>query len=92
MNQSINANDLLNAVVARSQSKSPQEPSHEMARMPKGKEKLHGFSRSYLYALEKAGLIRTVQVLMPGKSRGIRLVDVASLRAFIASQVPASNE
>ena len=53
--------------------------------MPLRKEKLVGLSRSYLYSLEKAGLIKTISLTFPGKKRGVKLVDVASLRAWISS-------
>jgi len=92
MTNTIKADDIINAVVARNHQNTSYRSSPELARMPKGKEKLHGLSRSYLYALEKAGLIRTVSVVMPGKARGIRLVDVSSVRAFFNTQVPASHE
>ena len=83
MNLHINPTALANAIVGSQPQHQPNNP--ELARMPLRKEKLVGLSRSYLYSLEKAGLIKTISLTFPGKKRGVKLVDVASLRAWISS-------
>jgi hypothetical protein len=44
---------------------------------------LFGFSRSHLYSLASQGLIRSVSIRKPGTTRGRRLFDCASIRAFL---------
>ena len=83
MNYQINPSVLANAIVGSQPQQQQNTP--ELARMPLRKEKLLGLSRSYLYTLEKAGFIKTISLTFPGKKRGVKLVDVASLRAWIAS-------
>lgn len=41
------------------------------------------FSRAYIYKLEKAGEIRLLRVSLPGKARGITLLPVAEIEAFL---------
>lgn len=56
----------------------------EWVRLPKAGQKLEGFGRSSIYELITRGLIRT-RVLKSHKhaQRGIRLVHLPSLRAYI---------
>ena len=44
---------------------------------------LFGFSRSHLYLLASQGFIRSVSIRRPGTTRGRRLFDCASIRAFL---------
>ncbi len=44
-----------------------------------------GFSRTHAYNLMNAGLVKSKNVKIPGNSKGIRLIEVASLRALIAN-------
>jgi hypothetical protein len=51
--------------------------------------------RTLIYDLLRAGLVQSASVRRPGKVAGIRLVNVASLNAYISSQLdvpPASGE
>ena len=43
------------------------------------------FSRSLLYELLAAGKIKSISLRKPGGVRGIRLVSVASIEAFLAN-------
>jgi hypothetical protein len=62
-------------------------PSHlegePWRRMPKPKERLSGLSRTTLLELSEAGLIRTVAIRKPGAIKGIRLVYMPSLLAYL---------
>jgi hypothetical protein len=44
---------------------------------------MFSFSRAHTYRLWEAGLIKSVNVRIPGKLRGCRLFDVASIRALM---------
>lgn len=46
--------------------------------------KLFDLSRSFLYDREKAGDIRFVRIVAPGMKKGRTLVDLGSVRRFIA--------
>ena len=46
-------------------------------------------SRPYLYRLAGEGHIRTALLRQPGKLKGRRLFDVASIRAFLLANVEA---
>ena len=50
------------------------------------------FSRSILYELLAAGKIESVSVRKPGGVRGIRLVSVASIEAFLAKLVAEQKD
>jgi len=49
--------------------------------------KLEGFSRSMIYNLIAAGVIKSASIKQPGKLTGIRLVHISSLRAYIEKHV-----
>jgi hypothetical protein len=55
-------------------------------RLPRPGQRLEGMSRSYLYELIKAGKIRSHVIRKGHCVRGIRLLHVPSIRAFIAAQ------
>ena len=60
----------------------------EWARIPPTGKTLEGLFRSQLFALVKAGKIKTAAIKAPGQTRtGQRLVHVPSLRAYIESHV-----
>ena len=60
-------------------------------RSPKsGPEHFTGFSRSKLYELAGAGLIRSVSIRQPGQLRGTRLFSLGSILDFINQQVAQS--
>jgi len=42
-----------------------------------------GLNRSHLYLLSDAGLIRSISLRQPGKIKGRRLFDCASIRAYL---------
>ncbi len=66
----------------------------EWVRLPKAGQLLLGMTRTYFYHLGQAGLIETKAIRMPGKKRGIRLVNLQSVRAFLAADegAEASNQ
>lgn len=47
----------------------------------------HGMGRTLVYDLMRAGLIQSACIRRPGKAAGVRLVNVASLNAYITSQL-----
>jgi hypothetical protein len=51
----------------------------------------HGLSEGTLYRMIHAGLIRSVEVRMPGRGRGTRLVDLESLDSYMASLAEAQS-
>ncbi len=52
-----------------------------------GAKSRFGLGRSYMYALEKARLIRGVSLRKPGQLKGKKLWDVASIRRYLARQM-----
>lgn len=46
--------------------------------------RLFGITRATGYQLAKAGRIRTVSLRQPGSARGVRLVNAASVRDYLA--------
>ena len=52
---------------------------------PGEREPHSGLCRSQLFALIKSGQLKSYSLKMPGTSRGVRLIDCASLRAYIES-------
>ena len=62
-------------------------PSHmqgdEWRKMPKPKERLCGLSRTTIFELSEAGLIKTVALRKPGAIKGIRLVFMPSLLEYL---------
>jgi hypothetical protein len=52
-------------------------------RMPKPGERLFGLSRTTLFELSQAGLIRTVHIKKKGAIRGVRLVFLPSLNKYL---------
>jgi hypothetical protein len=57
----------------------------EWARLPRAGQRLDGMARSYLYELIAEGKIRSHVIRKQHCVRGIRLVNLPSLRAYIAS-------
>jgi hypothetical protein len=49
------------------------------------REPFSGLCRSQLFALVKEGRVKSYSLKMPGATRGVRLIDCASLRAVIES-------
>jgi hypothetical protein len=45
--------------------------------------KRFGFGRSQAYVLINAGVFRSKNVKLPGQRKGMRLIEVASIRAYI---------
>lgn len=63
------------------------------ARMPKAGETLRALSRSYLYCLVDQDLIESISLRQPGKKRGVRLIHLPSLDAYLERQLAEqSNE
>jgi hypothetical protein len=61
-----------------------EAPRPIWARLPKRGELLEGLSRSFIYKLIAAGKIRSISLAEPGAKRGCRLIDLESLRSYIA--------
>jgi hypothetical protein len=57
-------------------------------RMPKPKERLQGLSRTTLSELSEAGLIQSLVIRKPGAVKGIRLIFLPSLFAYLESLKP----
>lgn len=64
------------------QSMNEQEyaPAREITR-------LFGLQRQYLYKLAKEGVLTTVSLRRPGKSKGVRLFYVPSVREFVEANI-----
>ena len=52
---------------------------------PGQRESFSGLCRSQLFSLIKSGRVKSHSLKMPGATRGVRLIDCASLRAAIES-------
>jgi hypothetical protein len=63
----------------------PELRGEQWARMPKPKERFNGLSRTTLFELSQAGLIRTRTIKKPGAVKGIRLIYLPSLFAYLDS-------
>ena len=72
----------------------------ECIRLPRGREldPVFGLSRSYLNTLilpsRRSGgrvLVRSFRLLRPGNKKGLRLIDLQSLRDYIHSRMVASE-
>ncbi len=62
--------------------------SCEWARVPRTGQQLEGLYRSQIFALIRAGAVRSAAIKAPGAGRtGMRLVHVPSLRAYIGRHV-----
>lgn len=62
------------------------------ARLPKKGTTLEGLSRAYLYKLIGAGRVRSLSLAEPGAARGVRLIDLASLREYLAKAAAEAAE
>ena len=60
-------------------------------RAPKPGLYIYGISRSYLFQMSRAGILRSMAILVPGKKRGLRLFHRPSLLAFLALQDAQQN-
>jgi hypothetical protein len=58
---------------------------------PEAVGKMFGLSRTSIYQLIWAGKIRSASVPMTGGKRGTRLVDVASVQAYLDSLADAGS-
>ena len=57
-------------------------------RLPtKAGERIEGLSRSHVYTLIEAGVIRSASIRRPGCIKGLRLVHRASILAYIEKHV-----
>lgn len=61
------------------------ERETDWVRVPKPGQSLFGLTRSHLYQLAAAGSIRTLAIRTPGKKRGVRLLFLPSVQAYIAA-------
>lgn len=55
----------------------------DWVRLPKLGCQTLGLGRTYLFNLAKKGLIKSVALRQAGKKRGVRLISLRSVRAFI---------
>lgn len=69
-------------------------PAYVRMPQPGNAEALTGLRRGALYELAKEGKIKTATIRRKGSMRGIRLVHVESLLAYVAScaDTPEENE
>ena len=58
----------------------------EWARPPKNGQHLEGLSRSYIYRLIESGSVKSMSLTTPGAKKGVRLIHVPTLRAWLATQ------
>ena len=63
----------------------------EWFRAPQPGLHIYGISRSYLFQMSRAGILRSMAILVPGKKRGLRLFHRPSLLAFLAAQDAQQN-
>lgn len=62
--------------------------SQEWMRLPsKGRDPVFGLSRPWYYDAIKKGLIRSASLRRKGALTGVRLVNVASVRAYIERNI-----
>jgi hypothetical protein len=70
------------------------DPESEIwVRMPANREKLEGLSRATLYKLindARSGIV-TISLREPGAKRGVRLLGLKSLRAFLSRVAAEQN-
>jgi hypothetical protein len=75
--------DMSANVALLSRFQNEQGSTEDWGRLPKPKDRLWGLSRTTLLELSNAGLIRTVVIKKPGAIKGIRLIYMPSLRAYL---------
>jgi hypothetical protein len=63
----------------------PQFEGDPWRRMPKPKERLYGLSRTTLFELGEANFIRIIRLRKPGAIRGVALIYMPSLHAYLHS-------
>lgn len=56
----------------------------QWARLPKPGRHLEGLSRAYLYRLIGDGRVKSISIVPPGSRKGVRLVNIPSLRGFLS--------
>jgi hypothetical protein len=52
---------------------------------PGQRDPFSGFSRSQMFEAVKSGRVKSYSIKKPGTSRGVRVIDCDSLRAYIES-------
>jgi hypothetical protein len=73
------------------QTSTPIEQDNLWVRLPKPGQTLRALTRSYLYQLCANGKIRSITIRAPHNKRGVRLVFLPSLDAWLASLDLAQN-
>jgi hypothetical protein len=63
----------------------------ELARLPKPGKRLYGLPRTTLLDMAERGDIRIVRLRKKGRARGIVLVCLVSLRAYLKSELEAAE-
>jgi hypothetical protein len=66
-------------------------PDAEFTDSP-GAYRIFSLKRTYLYLLEKEGLIRGVSLRRRGTGRGKRLWSIDSIRSYLASQMEKGDD
>ena len=64
--------------------RAPAADVKEFCRVP-DVQRIFGLKRGVVYRLLNEGRIRSVSLSTPGHTKGCRLINVASVRAFLAS-------
>jgi hypothetical protein len=67
----------------RKQLSRPDWATEDWVRMPRPKQRLFGLSRTTIFELSERGLIKSAVIRKPGAVKGIRLVYVPSLLAYL---------
>ena len=80
-----------NSVAAAITGTGSNQAVNEWARPPKNGQHLEGLSRSYIYRLIESKAVKSMSLTTPGAKKGVRLISVPSLRAWLAAQA-ASQE
>ena len=70
----------------KTQKRPPTRSQRRHRSLPADVKPFCGFGRSHVYNLIDTGAIRSVCLRQKGKSKGVRLISVESLRSYIASQ------
>jgi hypothetical protein len=83
-----------NTQCAESRAPSVAPATKEYFRLPRWGEKdaVFDLSRKTYLRLEKEGAIKFVRVCRPGRTRGSVLVNVESVREYLAAQVSANRK
>ena len=63
----------------------PISPAFTRVPRPGFRDPFSGFCRSQMFEAVKSGRVKSYSIKKPGTSRGVRVIDCTSLRAYIES-------